>query len=148
MRIGGGTFGDRAPDEVVYYGQPGEKPYDLPFSRMDADDGWIASPTDLVLFASHLNRVVSRLNILKLATVTLMTTGSRANPGYARGWEVGAGGWWHHGAFPGATGILAHSRSGVCWAALANTHLPNGSMDAAIDQMMQQLVRQVPGWKV
>jgi len=148
MRIGGGTFGQRYPDEVVYYGQPGEKPYELPFGRMDADDGWVASPSDLVLFASHLNRVASRLDILKPATVILMTTGSRANPGYARGWEVGAGNWWHHGVLPGTTGILAHGKSGVCWAALANTHLPNGSMDTAIDQMMQQLVRQVPAWKV
>jgi CubicO group peptidase (beta-lactamase class C family) len=151
MRIGGATLSQRFPDEVVYYGQPGEKPipYEIPLNRMDADDGWVASPSDLVAFASHLNRFPSRLNILKPQTTVQMTTGSPANPAYGRGWEVSRDGtFWHHGALPGTTGILVHARNGVCWAALANTHQPNGSLDTGIDQMMWQLVRQVRAWRL
>ena len=84
-----------------------------------------------------------------------MTTPSPAypqnSPGkYARGWMVrdnGAGNWWHGGSLPGTTTIMVRTASGLCWAALANTRTePHEEIDAALDQLIWNMVRSVPQW--
>jgi CubicO group peptidase (beta-lactamase class C family) len=154
MQIAANKESQRAPNEVVYYGQYSEDPYKLNITRMDADDGWIASSTQLVQFLNHVAGAPGIAALLKPATVQVMTTPAPAYPQgpsrYARGWMVGGdggGNWWHNGSLPGSTTIMLRTSTGMCWAALTNTRTePANEIDAAIDQMMWNMVRTVPAW--
>ena len=122
MRISGNTLEEGAPEEVIYYDQNGESPYDMNVTRMDSHGGWLATPRDLVLFLNHVDGFKSMPNILKPETIKSMTTPSPVNSGYARGWAVNsANNWWHSGSLPGTTTIMVRTASGFCWAALTNT---------------------------
>jgi CubicO group peptidase (beta-lactamase class C family) len=154
MKIAENKMKERAPNEVVYYGQYGEDPYKMNVTRMDSHGGWIASSTGLVQFLNHIAGVPGIPALLKPETIRTMTTPAPAYPPgyarYARGWMVrnnGAGNWWHNGSLPGTTSIMVRTPTGFCWAALANTRTePHDEMDAAMDQMMWNMVRSVPGW--
>jgi CubicO group peptidase (beta-lactamase class C family) len=154
MQIAKNKESQRAPNEVVYYGQYSEDPYKLNINRMDSNGGWIASSTELVQFLNHVAGAPNIPALLKPATIKLMTTPAPAFPPgdarYARGWMVrdnGAGNWWHSGSLPGTTTIMVRTSTGFCWAALANTRTqPSNQIDTAIDQMMWNIVRTVPSW--
>ena len=154
MQIAANKESQRAPNEVVYYGQYSEDPYKLNVTRMDSHGGWIASSTELVQFLNHVAGAPGIPALLKPATIKLMTTPAAAYPPgdarYARGWMVrnnGAGPWWHNGSLPGTTTIMVRTPTGFCWAALANTRTqPYNQIDTAIDQMMWNIVRTVPSW--
>ena len=154
MRIAANKESQRAPNEVVYYGQFSEDPYKINITRMDSHGGWIASSTELVQFLNHVAGAPGIPALLKPATIQLMTTPAPAYPQgparYARGWMVrgeGAGAWWHNGSLPGSTTIMVRTSSGMCWAALTNTRTqPSNEIDTAIDQMMWNMVRCVPAW--
>ena len=88
MRISGNTLAERFPEEVIYYGQNGENPYDMNVTRMDSHGGWLATPRDLVLFLNHVDGFKSTPKILKPETIEAMTTPSPVNSSYARGWAV------------------------------------------------------------
>jgi CubicO group peptidase (beta-lactamase class C family) len=88
MRIAGNSAGKRAPNEVRYYDQEGGDPYGIDVSRLDSAGGWLATPTDIVRFAMHVDGFPADPNILKPETIAVMTTGTPANPHYAKGWEV------------------------------------------------------------
>ena len=87
MRIGRGPLAQRAPKEVVYAGQ-GADPYRVKVMRADSCGGWIASPSDLVRFVTHVDGLSDTPNILKPETIATMTTPSAINPRYAKGWIV------------------------------------------------------------
>jgi CubicO group peptidase (beta-lactamase class C family) len=155
MRIGRNKEGQRFPDEVVYYGQYSEDPYKMNVTRMDSHGGWIASPSDLVQFLDHLGGSPNNPALLKPETVRMMTTPAPPFPQnspvkYARGWNVrndGKGNWWHNGSLPGTTTIMVRTSTGMCWAALANTRTePHAQIDAALDQLVWNMVRTVPEW--
>ncbi len=160
MRIAGNTLRQRAPNEVVYYGQYNENPYNMNVTRMDSHGGWIASPSSLVQFLDHVPNPNSTglgnmPSLLKPETIRIMTTPSPVYPStsgeaYARGWMVrnnGAGNWWHSGSLPGSTTIMVRTATGLCWAALTNTRTqPSGDIDAALDNMMWNIARSVPQW--
>ena len=154
MTIAENKLKERAPNEVVYYGQYGEDPYKVNVTRMDSDGGWIASSTDMVTFLDHVAGAPNIPALLKPATITMMTTPAPAYPQsaarYARGWMVrnnGVGNWWHNGSMPGTTTIMVRTSTGLCWAALTNTRTqPFTEIDAALDQMMWDMVRCVPSW--
>jgi len=143
------------PNEVEYYGQYSENPYDMNVTRMDSHGGWIATASDLVQFLDHVAGFGNQKPLLKPETVRLMTTPAPAYPQnsaarYARGWMVrneGKGNWWHGGSLPGTTTIMVRTASGLCWAALTNTRTePHDEMDTALDNLIWQMVRSVPGW--
>src|SRR5260221_12989335 len=122
MEIEGNTAADRQAEEVLYYGQVGDDPYDKPLSRMDSQGGWIASASDLARFVVRVNGFPTEPDILHTETIRTMTAPSSANPGYARGWAVNeTGSWWHGGSFSGTSTVLVRTASGLCWAALTNT---------------------------
>jgi CubicO group peptidase (beta-lactamase class C family) len=155
MRISGNKLDQRAPNEVVYFGQYSENPYDLNITRMDSHGGWLSTPTDLARFLNHITGFADTPGLLKPETVRIMTTPSPAysqsSPAkYARGWMVrdnGAGNWWHNGSLPGTTTIMVRTSTGMCWAALTNTRTePSDAIDTALDQMMWDMVRCVPAW--
>jgi CubicO group peptidase (beta-lactamase class C family) len=146
MRLGGNTYEDRASGEVVYYGQEGAgtNPYDMNVTRMDSHGGWIATPSDLVRFAIHVDGFKTTPNILGANTLKAMTTGTAANPNYACGWSVNRiPNWWHGGSLPGTLTIMVRTASGLCWAAFTNTRA-NG---LNLDEMMWKMVKAVPAWK-
>jgi len=154
MSIAQNAMKHRASDEVIYYGQYGEDPYKINVTRMDSDDGWIATPSNLVQFLDHLGSP-NFPSLLKPESIRIMTTPSRVPPGppggrYARGWLVpgdGSGLWWHNGSLPGSTTIMARTGRGLCWAALANTRTqPSDEIDASLNKLMWDIVRSVPEW--
>ncbi len=151
MRIAGNTLKQRAPNEVVYFGQYNEDPYKMNVARMDSDAGWLATPSALVQFLDHVGGSGSIPSLLKPETVRLMTTPSPAFPAtsaakYARGWMVGMGNMWHNGSLPGSTTIMVRTATGSCWAALANTRTePHDQIDNALDETMWNMVRSA-GW--
>jgi CubicO group peptidase (beta-lactamase class C family) len=154
MRISGNKLKDRAPKEVVYFGQYSEDPYKMNVARMDSHGGWLATPSDLVRFLDHVIGA-NTPGLLKPETIRIMTTPSPAypqpSPGkYARGWMVrndGKGNWWHNGSLPGTTTIMVHTATGLSWAALTNTRTePSKVINDALDAMMWEMVRQVPAW--
>jgi len=110
MRIAGNTLADRLPSEVQYTGQ-GENPYIYNVSRMDSHGGWIASATDLAKFLVRIDGQSGKTDILSPNALTTMTTGSRANPGYASGWLVNGPNWWNVGALPGTGTEFARTTS-------------------------------------
>ncbi|MGA2097902.1 MAG: serine hydrolase domain-containing protein [Candidatus Acidiferrum sp.] len=148
MRIAGNTVTERAANEVIYYGQNGEDPYNMNVTRMDSHGGWLATPKDLVLFLNHVDGFKATPNILKPETIRQMTTPSAANSRYARGWAVNnLGNWWHSGSLPGTSTIMVRTSAGYCWAALTNTRGKQG-MDLALDNMVWEMARKVRAWKL
>jgi CubicO group peptidase (beta-lactamase class C family) len=152
MRIAGNTLKQRAPNEVVYFGQYNEDPYKMNVARMDANGGWLATPSALVQFLNHVGGSGQISSILKAETIQIMTTPSPAFPStsaakYARGWMVGSGNMWHNGSFPGSTTLMVRTASGMCWAALTNTRTePHDEIDNALDAMMWNIVHSVSQW--
>jgi CubicO group peptidase (beta-lactamase class C family) len=80
MRIAGNSLKDRAPNEVVYFGQYNEEPYKINVARMDANGGWLATPSALVQFLNHVGGSGPIPSILKAETIRLMTTRSPTFP--------------------------------------------------------------------
>jgi CubicO group peptidase (beta-lactamase class C family) len=155
MQIAGNTLKERAPNEVEYLGQFGEKPYDMNVRRMDSDSGWIANPSDLAQFLSHVGGSPTIPSLLKPETIQIMTTPSPAYPQsspakYARGWMVadnGKGNWWHSGSMLGSSTIMVKTPTGMAWAALTNTRTqPEAAIDQAIDQLVPSMIQAVPAW--
>jgi CubicO group peptidase (beta-lactamase class C family) len=155
MLIAGNKLKERAPNEVAYYGWYDEDPYKMNVTRMDSHGGWLATPRDLTIFLNHVAGAPNTPSLLKPETIKIMTTPSPAypqsSPGkYARGWMVrnnGAGNWWHNGSLPGSTTIMVRTATGMCWTALTNTRTqPSEQIDSALDQMVWDMVRQVPAW--
>jgi len=144
MRIAGNTLAERAPEEVVYYGQ---NPYTMNVRRMDSHGGWLATAADLVRFAIHVDGFATVPDILQEQSIREMTTPTAANNGYAKGWAVNsAQNWWHGGSLPGTTSLMVRTSKGLCWAALANTRESNADTGRALDICMWEMVRQVKNW--
>jgi len=156
MRISGNTLKQRAPNEVIYLGQSGENPYNMNVARMDSHGGWLATASDLALFASRFSGFGITPGVLKRETVARMVTPSPANPPsaevkYARGWSVrneGKGNWWHNGSLPGTTSIMVRTASGFSWAALCNTRRqPSDDINLALDNLVWEMARKVSAWR-
>lgn len=148
MQIGGNTLAERIPQEVVYYAQGTENPYNMNVRRMDSHGGWLATASDLVRFAVHVDGQSPARNILKPATIQEMTAPTAAGPDYAKGWSVNKyNNWWHNGSLPGTSTIMVRTGSDFCWAALTNTREVGGDTAGAIDRMMWDAVRNVKNWK-
>ena len=144
MRIAGNTLAERAPEEVVYYGQ---SPYSMNVRRMDSHGGWVATAPDLVRFAIHTDGFAAVPDILQGHSIREMTTPTAANNGYAKGWAVNSvHNWWHGGSLPGTTSLMVRTSTAFCWAALANTRESNADTGGALDRCMWDMVRQVKNW--
>ncbi len=146
MMISGNTLEQRQRDEVKYYGQ-GENPYDMNVTRMDSHGGWLARPAEIVKFMMHVDGFAKPPNILKAQTIQTMTTGSTANPDYAKGWAVNkSGNWWHSGSLPGTTTVAVRTHSGFCWAAFTNASRHNSQIDGDLDALNWDMVGKVEHW--
>jgi CubicO group peptidase (beta-lactamase class C family) len=144
MQIAGNTVGKRAPDEVRYYDQEGGDPYGMNVSRLDSAGGWLATPSEIVKFATHVDGFPTDSNILKPETITAMTTGTTANPHYAKGWEINQQGrWWHIGDLPGSSSVLIRTPTGHNAAAFMNTRRMNPDIRIALERAALDMVRQI-----
>jgi CubicO group peptidase (beta-lactamase class C family) len=157
MRIAGNTLKQRAPKEVVYYGQSDEDPYRMNVTRMDSHGGWLATAADLAIFSSRVTGFGVTPGILKRETISKMVSpGPAERPSaevkYARGWSVredGRGNWWHNGSLPGTTSIMVRTASGFAWAALCNTRRqPADEFNLALDNLVWDMARKVGSWRL
>jgi CubicO group peptidase (beta-lactamase class C family) len=156
MRISGNTLAERAPNEVTYFGQSDENPYNMNVARMDSHGGWLATAGDLAIFAGRVTAYGNAPGILKRETVARMVTpgpaeAKSAEVKYARGWSVredGRGNWWHGGSLPGTTSIMVRTAAGFSWAALCNTRRqPADDINLALDNLVWNMARKVPAWR-
>ena len=171
MRIGGTLLEDRAEGEVRYYdpgqplaysvlpGTPDRVPWPyggFHLKTMDAHGGWIASPIDLVRFATSLDGSRPPL-ILEPETLDTMTSPPepRLRLGlpyhYGMGWLVRPVGddanWWHDGSLPGTISILVRTHHGMAWAVIFNSRPEDWSeFSAELDQLIWQGVGKVSEW--
>jgi CubicO group peptidase (beta-lactamase class C family) len=147
MQIAGNTLADRAVNEVKYDSQvPGQDPYDLNVARMDSHGGWIAAPIDLVRFTASIDGYRTS-SLLSPEPLTIMTTPSQANPGYAKGLFVNrAGNCWHTGSLPGTATLALRTHTGFSWAAFVNTRTKFEDMLDSLDALMWHMVGSVDGW--
>ncbi|MGA2244527.1 MAG: serine hydrolase [Verrucomicrobiota bacterium] len=145
MRLAGNTLAQRAPGEVVYYGRSDSdtEPYDMNVTRMDSHGGWVATPSELVRLAMHVDGFQTTPSILTAETIKTMTTASEANSQYACGWCVNKiPNWWHTGSLPGTLTVMVRTGSGLCWAAFTNTRVEGLNLD----ELMWNVVKCVPAW--
>lgn len=136
MEIAGDTLAQIKPNEVKYYGQNGEDPYNMKVARMDSHGGWIATPIDLVRFLVRVDKFTTKPDILKTTTLTTMFTASSANAGYAKGWSVNSvPNYWHNGSLPGEQAIAVRTADGFTWSVLVNTRT-GGNFGGDLDALM------------
>lgn len=145
MEIAGNTLADRLPGEVVYHGRNGEDPYRMNVRRMDAHGGWLSSPADLVKFLVRCDGASPPGDLMKRESIKSMMTPTKANPGYASGWSVNAApNRWHGGSLPGTSTIAVQTARGLCWAGFTNSR--SKDLGGALDRLMWDLAKAVPGW--
>ena len=145
MHIGGDTKAQKRANEVIYY-QPNGNPYGMKVKRMDAHGGWIASPIDLLRMVVRVDGFATKKDHLKGSTINTMTTASRANPNYAKGWLVNnANNWWHNGSLPGTGSIMVRANNGLSWVVLVNTR-DGGNYFSDMDSMMWDVVNGISSW--
>lgn len=132
---------EQTADEVRYYDQTGDDPYTRNMARLEACAGWLATPTDLVRFATRFPQ------LLKSETVKTMTTPDILNPNIACGWSVNDKGTiWHSGGIAGSNALVVRLKSGMSWAVLINT---NGKESLqSLNELMWKIASGVPAWKV
>lgn len=122
MEIGGNTLADQKPNESRYH-QAGA--YTRNFARRDANGGWIATATDLVTLFLHADGFPSPADILKPATIQLMTTPPFNYSGYGLGITLSGGNWSHGGSYTGSRSHFVRTSSGMVAAIMVNNNASN-----------------------
>ncbi len=140
MHIGGNTLEERKHNEVKYYGQHNENPYQYNIARMDAHGGWIASATDLVKIMSHVDGSNGVKDILTPESIRTMLTAPAVSPRYACGWSIDSvGNFQHGGSLPGTRTELRHRVNGYAYAILLNTRAWDTAFTAGFNRLMQTI---------
>ena len=127
--IAGSKASDRLPKEVTYFGQSVDEPYvyNMNIPRAAGAMGWLSTPADLLRFATAVDGLPGRPDILDAQTIEIMTASTPASKGF--GWNFGCGWvvegeeWFWWGSLPGTFAILYRNGNGVCVAATANSRL-------------------------
>jgi CubicO group peptidase (beta-lactamase class C family) len=175
MRLGRSLEKDITPSEVHYYPHntslvrnvygPGNALWcygGWNLEAMDSHGGWIASASDLALFASSLDDP-DHCPILNHGSITEMfrrpkDTGYTADGKpkaayYADGWEVRPVGrnqmnTWHAGLLDGTSTLLVRRYDGLTWAVLFNTDRDrqNHTLADLIDPLLHPVADQIKEW--
>jgi D-alanyl-D-alanine carboxypeptidase len=151
MAIAGNTLADRQADEVMYFGQSGQNPYGMNLSRTDAAGGWIASAASLAKLLVRVDGFGGKPDILSNRTISVMTTGSSANPSYAAGWFVDrftSQTWSHGGSLPGTRTEIARtvSRGNYNFVILTNTRSTSSTFLSDLDGAFWAALAATPQW--
>jgi CubicO group peptidase (beta-lactamase class C family) len=175
MKLGKSRLAERAPDEVRYDDEAeGETTASVfPEDRepvswcyggfcleaMDAHGGWLASPIDLVRFATAVD---GRRGQTLLTPDLLREMANR--PSYAPEpsdgvymglcWNFRDAGqdknWWHTGSLPGTSSLLVRTHHGFAWAAVFNDRPAKGSDRNAfhneLDALFWQGIDEIDAW--
>jgi D-alanyl-D-alanine carboxypeptidase len=146
MQIAGNTLADRVTNEVKYYDAQ-NRAYGFNLARTDASEGWIASATDLARFLTHVDGLSSQ-TLLSPNALTVMSTGSVANPGYACGWEINMYNWFHHGNFPGTgtTQAITTQNGNFNYVILTNTDSADPNYSGNMDNIFWNALPNVSSW--
>ena len=146
MQIAGNTLNDRVANEVKYY-DANNYAYTFNINRMDATEGWLASATDLARFLVHVDGLSSQ-TILTPNALTVMSTGSVANPNYACGWEINIYNWFHHGNLPGTgTSQAITTQSGnFNYVILTNTNNSDPNFYSNMDNIFWTALPNTGSW--
>lgn len=136
------------PLEVIYYPQGGEQPYDINVTRMDSNGGWIATPEDMERFVAALFASKHGSGLLAPSSLSVMTKGTAANPGYGCGLGIDKrGNCMHVGELPGLMSFMFHTPTDYSWFAVMNTRRSNSSQAHDLQEMLERVVRSVSSWK-
>ena len=146
MQIAGNTLADRVTNEVKYYDAQ-NRAYGFNLARTDASEGWIASATDLARFLVHVDGLSSQ-TLLSPNALTVMSTGSTANPKYACGWEINSFNWFHHGNFPGTgtTQAITTQSGNFNYVILTNTDSSDPNFSGNMDNIFWTALPNISGW--
>ena len=114
---------------------------------MDATEGWLATASDMARFLVHVDGLSSE-TILSPNALTVMTTGSIANPKYACGWEVNAYNWFHHGNLPGTgtTQAITTQSGNFNYVILANTNNSDPNYSNNMDNIFWNALPIINNW--
>jgi CubicO group peptidase (beta-lactamase class C family) len=146
MRIGAPRGSPRAPDEAVYDGSNGD-PYYLRPDLMDAHGGWVAHPLELLRVVDRFDGRGEVTDLLPPERLHEMTTGDSRFPDYALGWSVNkADNWWHQGAMPGTSSMIARTSGGFNWVIITNARPASSDFPTALDQLMWKVLGAVSAW--
>lgn len=175
MRLGKSRVQDQSPDEVWYDDETaGETTASVfpddqaPVSwcyggfhleAMDAHGGWLASPVDLVRFATAVDgrrgqALLSDDALRKMTARPSYARDSSAQPYVGLCWNLrdqdGDRNWWHTGSLPGASALLVRASHGLTWAAVFNDrpagNRPRKSFHAELDELFWETSSDVAEW--
>ncbi len=166
-QLGKSRMSDALPEEVKYYVAgmgvnaplvpsvfPGGGLVPLNYGgyyleATDSHGGWVSSTIDLLRFVNGIDGRASPPDILKLQTVSEMTTNgptvcADGSCYYAGGWWVrpvqSGATWWHGGDYAGTKAMLVRSYySNVSWVALFNAGAPNSLVNELEDALWNAL---------
>jgi CubicO group peptidase (beta-lactamase class C family) len=115
---------------------------------MDAYGGWITTAKDLLTLLVAVDGFNTKTDLLKPATINIMTTPSVNNPYYAKGWFVSSNNnWWHTGAIDGTACELVRTNNGYTWVILLNKRqLNNSGFWRALDNLGWSCISSVRKW--
>lgn len=162
-KLGFNLKSNQLMNEVTYYDFPGASlaysiydnitrvpwPYggfNLEF--MDSHGGWVSSCEDLLKFVCAFDRFDTRPDILSKASIDIMVKPSTNDPNYACGIAVNSNNnWWHLGSLPGTTSeIVRNGNRQLNWAILLNTRDANGNINAAVDNLVWNVLPSITSW--
>jgi len=175
MRLGKSRLAERAPDEVWYDDEVvGETTTSVfPDDRdpvswcyggfhleaMDAHGGWLASPIDLMRFATAVDgrRGTALLTPDSLREMTQRPSyAPQPTDGAYMGlcWNLRDAGqdknWWHTGSLPGTSSLLVRTHHGFAWAAVFNDRpakaRDRNAFHEELDALFWQAIEEIDAW--
>lgn len=148
MQITANTIATRKENEVIYYNL-NDNPYASNVARMDSHGGWIASSIDLVKLLSQVDGFNGKPDILKPATIDIMTQYSPLGSSYSLGWQVNQSyNWWHTGLLTGTSSELVRAANGFSWAIITNYGVlgTNDAYFTDLDNLGWSIINTVKEW--
>lgn len=162
MHIGYSSPDKKFPNEVRYYEPSDAEPTEsalgsggmVPKSYGGCDlqilsgaGGWVASPTELMRFITAIDDQDSKPDILKPASIALMTEKDERK--YPIGWMRTTQGndWTRTGTLAGSSAMLKRQHNGYTWVFVTNTSSWAGSrFPRKIENMIRQALDKVQSW--
>ncbi len=162
MHLGHNVYEDRFPNEVRYYEGTDATPIqacngaDTLVPRSNGGNnieefygagGWVASPTELLLFLAAIDGDDSQPDILSKESVALMT--EKVENAMPLGWmsTTSGGDWERSGSMAGTSAMLKRQKDGFSWAFTTNTSNWTGPrFPHKIDNIVAQAMDRVKEW--
>lgn len=162
MHLGHNVYEDRFPNEVKYYEADDATPIqacngaDTLVPRSNGGNnieefygagGWVASPTELLLFLAAIDGDDSQPDILSKESVALMT--EKVENAMPLGWmsTTSGGDWERSGSMAGTSAMLKRQKDGFSWAFTTNTSNWTGPrFPHKIDNIVAQAMDRVKEW--